>query len=147
MQTQCRQSVPRKCTATVTGALKFSHSVSCSRSRASGLETAWLAPRGLHDGSARLQAAKHQELCRATQQQQQQRQQQLPPQWPADLEPREADLLKADEALSGPILSGAGGGLFFWWELGAFLTFHAGDGLSCSIGLIVCALHRAPLSR
>ena len=61
-------------------------------------------------------------LCRATQQQQQQKQkqQQLPLQWPADLELREAELLEAasDEAYSGPILSGAGGGLFFWWELG-----------------------------
>jgi hypothetical protein len=52
-----------------------------------------------------------------------QQRQQAPVSWPlVDLDPSEADALRdaAQEGTSAPILSGAGGGLFFWWELGAW---------------------------
>ena len=143
MQTQCRHSLTRRCTATTPGAPLPGLSVrnSWSRGSCSSLQTSWLVPGGLDIGCERVRAPKQQVLCRATQQQQQQkqRQQQVPLQWPADLQLREADVLRAasEESLSGPILSGAGGGLFFWWELGASSL------LPCRVQTVTITLHQA----
>ena len=57
--------------------------------------------------------------CYATAQQKHGQQEALAS-WPLNLELREVESLReaAEQPSSAPILSGAGGGLFFWWELG-----------------------------
>ena len=66
-------------------------------------------------GIAPRQAPRQLLRCSAAQQQVQR----PPVCWQTDLEATEVEALRAvEQAVSGPILSGAGGGLFFWWELG-----------------------------